>query len=169
MMTKQQRIIQWLNIFLLIINTSAFVTFLLMNRQNTTEHDERFSSDEFLRTELELTPDQFRKISGLNSEVFRLYQVYLDKKCELNFELIDELSSEKPSDAKMDSLSVRIGQLDAALKKQTVRHFKNVKSVCTEEQCLLLDQLLKEMLDAGEQCKYCNKIDCARRDQLKNK
>lgn len=168
-MTKQDRIIKWLNIFLLIINISAFVTFLLMNRQGSSEHNQKFSSDEFLRTELGLTPEQFRKVSALNNDVFRLYQVYLDKKCEMNFELVDELSSENPSDQKMDSLCTRIGQLDAALKKQTVRHFKNVKSACTEEQKVLLDQLLKEMLDAGDQCKICNKIDCARRDRLKQK
>ena len=166
-MTKQERIIKWLNIFLLIINISAFVTFLMMNRQSNDEHVQRFSSDEFLRTELGLTPEQFRKVSSLNNDVFRLYQVYLDKKCEMNFELVDELAAEKPSDQKMDSLATRIGQLDAAIKKQTVRHFKNVKSVCNEEQKILLDNLLKEMLDAGEQCKICNKVDCSRRDQLK--
>ncbi|HWS01007.1 MAG TPA: hypothetical protein VN249_10355 [Prolixibacteraceae bacterium] len=167
-MSRKQLILKWLNIFLLIINISAFVSFLLMNRQNGSERDQKFSSDQFLQTELGLTPEQFRKVSELNIDVFRLYQVFLDKKCELNFQLVDELASEKPADAKMDSLSTRIGQLDAALKKQTVRHFKNVKSVCTEEQKILLDQLLKEMLDAGEQCKFCNKIDCARRDRLNN-
>lgn len=165
-MTKHQQIFKWLNIFLLIINVSAFVTLLLMNRQNSLVRDNRFSSDQFLQTELQLTPDQFRKVSALNTDVFRLYQVFLDKKCELNFELVDELASEKPSDEKMDSLTNRIGQLDAALKKQTVRHFKNVKSVCTDEQRKMLDELLKEMLDAGGQCKICNKIDCSRRDRL---
>lgn len=165
-MNRNQLILKWLNIFLLIINVSAFVTFLLMNRQNGPVHDQKFSSDQFLQTELRLTPEQYEKVSALNIDVFRLYQVFLDKKCELNFQLVDELSSGKPSDVKMDSLTNRIGQLDAALKKQTVRHFKNVKSVCSEEQKLLLDALLKEMLDAGEQCKFCNKIDCARRDRL---
>jgi hypothetical protein len=165
-MTKHQQIFKWLNIFLLIINVSAFVTLLLMNRQSSPSRDNRFSSDQFLQTELQLTPEQFKKVSALNTDVFRLYQVFLDKKCELNFELVDELASEKPSDEKMDSLTNRIGQLDAALKKQTVRHFKNVKSVCTDEQRKMLDELLKEMLDAGGQCKICNKIDCARRDRL---
>jgi len=165
-MNKYQQIFKWLNVFLLIINLSAFVTFLFMNRQDSTVHDTKFSSDQFLQTELALTPDQYKKVSALNNDVFRLYQVFLDKKCELNFQLVDELASEKPSEEKMDSLSNRIGQLDAALKKQTVRHFKNVKSVCTESQKLMLGELLKEMLDAGGQCKICNKINCSRRDRL---
>jgi len=168
-MTKKQRIIQWLNIFLLIINISAFITFLMMNKPDNQKHDERFSSDQFMKTELNLNQTQYMKVNSLNNNVFRIYQVFLDKKCELNFDLIDELSSENPSQSKMDSLCVRIGKLDASLKKQSIQHFKNIKSVCTPDQKLLLDHLMKAMLDAGNQCKYCNKIDCARRERLVKK
>ena len=168
-MTQKQRIIQWLNIFLLIINISAFITFLMMNRPDKKTHDDRFSSDQFLKSELNLSPEQYSRVNSLNNNVFRIYQVFLDKKCELNFELIDELATENPSKAKMDSLCERIGKLDASLKKQSVNHFKNIRSVCTDDQKLLLDHLLKEMLDAGDQCKYCNKIDCERRESLEKK
>lgn len=168
-MTKRQRIIQWLNVFLLIINISAFLTFLMMNKPVSQAHDERFSSDQFMKDELNLDQVQYMKVNSLNNNVFRVYQVFLDKKCELNFELIDELSSDHPSKARMDSLCERIGKLDATLKKQSVQHFENIKSVCTPDQKLLLDQLMKEMLDAGDQCKYCNKIDCARRERLTKK
>jgi hypothetical protein len=140
-----------------------------MNRPSEPKHDERFSSDQFLKTELNLNPAQYAKINSLNNNVFRIYQVFLDKKCELNFDLIDELSSANPSQAKMDSLAERIGKLDANLKKQSVQHFKNIKSVCNDDQKIMLDRLMKEMLDAGDQCKYCNKIDCARRERLEKK
>jgi len=168
-MSKNQRILIWLNIFLLVINISAFITFLLMNNSNKLEHDDRFSSDEFLKTELGLSEEQYRAISAQNNNIFRVYQAFLDMKCELNFRLIEELSSPHPSDSVMDSLSNRIGLIDGKIKKQTVNHFKNIKSICTKEQKVLLDQLLKDMLDAGEQCKYCNKINCTRRDQLNEK
>ncbi len=166
-MSKKQRILYWLNIFLLVINISAFVTFLLMNNSSgKTEHDDRFSSDEFLKTELGLSEEQYHAISAQNNNIFRVYQAFLDMKCELNFRLIEELSSEHPSDSVMDSLANRIGMIDGKIKKQTVNHFKNIRSICNDEQKVLLNQLLKDMLDAGEQCKYCNKINCARRDQL---
>ncbi|HBL76907.1 MAG: hypothetical protein A2W90_00930 [Bacteroidetes bacterium GWF2_42_66] len=168
-MSTKQRILMWLNIFLLVINISAFVTFLLMNKTSEKERDERFSSDEFLKTELGLSDDQYKKISALNSNVFRSYQAFLDYKCELNFKLIEELSSESPSDSVMGSWANNIGVMEANMKKQTIKHFENIKSICTEEQKLLLDQLLKDMLDAGEQCKYCNKVNCSRRDQLQKK
>lgn len=168
-MSKKQRILSWLNIFLLVINISAFITFLLMNNAEKTKHDDRFSSDEFLKTELGLSEEQYHAISAQNNNVFRVYQAFLDMKCELNFRLIEELSSEHPSEAVMDSLANRIGLIDGKIKKQTVIHFKNIRSICNDEQKVLLNQLLKNMLDAGEQCKYCNKINCSRRDQLNKK
>jgi len=165
-MTKKQRIIAWLNIFLLIINVSAFAAFLWMNSGGKEELDKRYSSDEFIREQLQLTDLQFEQVSGLNTPVFRAFQALLDSKCELNFKLIDELASPDPSKVIMDSISDKIGRIDAAMKKQTVRHFRNIKSVCNDQQKEMLDQLLKEMLEAGSQCKYCNKIDCVRRDRL---
>ena len=93
----------------------------------------------------------------------------MDIKCELNFALIDELSSENPSKETMDSLANRIGTFEAQMKKQTVKHILNIRSICTEEQEMLLDQFLKEMMDAGDNCKHCNKRNCNRRDQLQQK
>ena len=168
-MTKKQRIITWLNIFLLIINLSAFSAFLWMNSGSKHELDKRYSSDEFIKDELHLSDQQYARISDLNASVFRAFHVLLDRKCELNFKLIDELASPEPSKAVMDSLSEKIGKIDAFMKKQTVRHFQNVKSVCNDQQRDLLDQLLKDMLEAGSQCKYCNKIDCVRRDKLSSR
>jgi len=168
-MSKLQRILLWLNIFLLVINVSAFVTFLLMNNADKSEHDDRFSSDEFLKTELGLSDEQYRAVSAQNNNVFRAYQAFLDMKCELNFKLIEELSSAHPSDSVMNSLATRIGIMEGNIKKQTVNHFKNIRRICNDEQKVLLDQLLKDMLDAGEQCKFCNKINCSRRDQLEEK
>ncbi len=169
-MSKKQRILVWLNVFLLVINISAFVTFLFMNSSSPeSTHDERFSSDEFLKEELELDEDQYRQITAQNMKVFRAYQALLDRKCEINFELIDELSAISPSKEKMDSLLAMLGRLETSLKTQTVKHFTNVKEICTEEQQLKLDQLLREMMEAGSQCRYCNKINCSRRDQLQKK
>lgn len=168
-MSKKQRILMWLNIFLLAINASAFTTILLMNKTSSQEHDERFSSDKFLKAELGLSDDQYRKVSVMNSTIFRSYQAFLDYECELNFKLIAELSSESPSDSIMKSLAEKIGVMKGNMKKQTIKHFENVKSICTDSQKVLLDQLLKEMFEAGNQCKYCNKVDCSRRDQLHGK
>ena len=164
--SKNQRIIQWLNIFLLVINISAFGTILLLNKQAPRNTLDQYSSDAFLKAELKLSDDQLKKIILMDSEVFRIYQALLDMECASNFRLVEEMTSAAPSKVKMDSIAVSIGKLRTGLKRQTVKHFENIKSICTEEQELLLDQLLKEMMELGDQCEYCNKRECERRDQL---
>lgn len=164
--SKKDRIIQWLNIFLLVINISAFGTILLLNRQTPRKSMEKYNSDDFLRKELKLSDEQFNKISMMDSEVFRIYQSLLDMECASNFRLVEEMTSPAPSKARMDSIAQNIGKLQAGLKKQTIKHFDNVKSICNDEQKILLDQVLKEMMELGDQCEFCNKRECARRDQL---
>jgi translation initiation factor 2 beta subunit (eIF-2beta)/eIF-5 len=163
---KRNRIIQWLNIFLLVINVSAFGTILLLNKQAPAKSLDKYNSDEFLKKELNLTSDQYKKILLMDSEVFRIYQSLLDMECASNFRLVEEMTSESPSKMKMDSISINIGKLRAGIKKQTVKHFENIKSICNADQKILLDQLLKEMMELGDQCNFCNKRECTRRDQL---
>jgi len=168
-MEKKQQTIKWLNIFLLIINLSAFATFLYMNQTQEAETTDAYNSDEYLKEELKLSDEQFKKIIELDQKVFRNYQVLIDIQCETNFELVKELSSENPSEEVLKSLTDKIGKYHTAVKRQTVTHFQNIKSVCNEEQIVLLDNLLLEMMEAGNQCQYCNKANCSRRNQLNKK
>ncbi|WP_346863250.1 hypothetical protein [uncultured Draconibacterium sp.] len=165
-MEKKQQTIKWLNIFLLIINISAFATFLYMNQTQKSETSDAFNSDEYLKEVLQLTDKQFEEIMELDQKVFRNYQVLIDIQCETNFELVKELSSENPSEDELKRLTDKIGKYHTAVKRQTVTHFQNIKSVCNEDQKLLLDKLLLEMMEAGDQCEYCNKASCSRRNQL---
>ena len=164
--SKRHRIIRWLNIFLLVINISAFGTILVLNKQTPRKSIDKYNSDEFLRDALKLNDEQLKKIVLMDSEVFRIYQSLLDMECASNFRLVEEMTSPSPSKAKMDSIALNIGKLRTGLKRQTIRHFENIKSICNNEQKVLLDQLLKEMMELGDQCEFCNKRECERRDQL---
>ncbi len=167
-MKTQQNTIKWLNLFLLVINISAFITILVMNHQtgNSGSTGTSYSSDSFLKKELNLSEEQYQALTKLDGDVFRSYQLLLDKQCELNFGLLEELSSDNPSKANLDSIAERIGHYQTLLKKQTIRHFINIRSLCTPEQQQLLDNLLKDMMELGDQCKYCNKKDCERRSSI---
>lgn len=168
---KKHKVIRWLNIFLLVINLSAFTTILFLNKQNniTSNENKKFSSDEFIRKKLKLNDKQFKEVSTLDNNVFRSYQLLIDMHCETNFDLLDELSSEHPSKVRLDSLANRIGKMKAAITRQTIRHFLNIKKICNPEQKVLLQKLLQEMLAVGKECPYCNKRECSRRDRLLNK
>lgn len=168
-MNKKQRIINWLSIFLLVINISAFATLLLMNNKTTSyaqESTEYYKSDVFLKEALNLTDEQYEKVACMDYKIFRIYQNILDMQCASNFKLMAELSSENPNQQIMDSIARQIGGLHTGLKRQTIKHFMNIRSICTDEQSLLLDQLIKDMMELDDQCKYCNKEYCSRRESL---
>lgn len=169
-MEKRQKSLKWLNIFLLVINLSALGTFLFINQidSSNSEVNDVYKSDEYLKQRLNLSNEQFDKIIEMDQKVFRNYQVLIDIQCETNFELIKELSSEDVSEEKMKELTQKLGTYQTAIKRQTVKHFQNVRSVCEPEQQLLLNNLLMEMMEAGDQCQYCNKEDCSRREMIEN-
>lgn len=169
-MSKKQRIINWLSIFLLVINISAFATILLMNNESIpvdSSSTEYYKSDEFLKGALDLSEEQYDKISSMDQKIFRIYQNILDMQCESNFKLLEQLSSNEPNKQLMDSIANQIGNLHTGLKRQTIKHFMNIRSICTEEQSHLLDKLIKDMMELDNQCKYCNKEYCSRRESLK--
>lgn len=165
---KRHRITGWLNIFLLVINISAITTILLMGGSAPADDLSRdqFSSDEFLRDELNLTNEQYKEISELDAKIFRVYQSIIDMQCELQFKLLRELSQETPDPVIMDSLAVNIGRMHTGIKRQTIKHFMNIKTIVDDEQEQLLDQILIDMMEMNKQCTFCNKADCDRRDQL---
>jgi len=167
---KKHKVIRWLNIFLLVINISAFTTILFLNRQNNviSTENSKFSSDEFIKKELKLNDKQFKEVSKLDNKVFRSYQLLLDMQCETNFGLLDELSSEHPSKVRLDSMAKRIGDMKGAITRQTIRHFLNIRKICNPDQKLLLQKLLQDMLAVGKECRFCNKRECSRRDRLLN-
>ena len=73
MITKKQRIIKWLNIFLLVINISAFVTLLLMNNKSApaeSTSNNYFTSDAFLKEELKISKEQYKEIVKLDYKIF---------------------------------------------------------------------------------------------------
>lgn len=164
---KKHRITRWLNIFLLVINVSAITTIIAMNKGATPQIvNDQFSSDEFLKQELNLTPEQYQTISELDAKIFRSYQALLDMQCEEQFKLLDELTQENPSAEKLDSLATKIGKIHTGIKRQTIKHFINIKSICDEDQEELLNQILIGMMEMENQCKYCNKEECDRRNQI---
>lgn len=158
-----------MNIFLLVINISAIATILLMSGSAPAENTSaQYSSDEFLRDYLNLTDEQYREISEMDARIFRVYQNIIDMQCEAQFKLLGELSKEAPDREYMDSLVVNIGRLQSGLKRQTIKHFTNIRSVVDDNQEDLLDQLLIDMMQMNKQCRFCNKTDCDRRNQLFN-
>ena len=169
---KINRSLKWLNILLLVINVSAIAAFLVRTGSGKAVTDSGASSEmaslQFMKSELSLSDEQYQEAVILNERTFRTYHLLVDMICEANVGMLEELSRDDCNQHALDSITKRIGNLNSSLKKETVRHFQNIKSICNEEQAAKLTLLFKEMMQLEEQCELCNKKECPRKVRIEN-
>ncbi|MCA1740884.1 MAG: hypothetical protein LC630_00115 [Bacteroidales bacterium] len=167
---KTNRILLWFNLILLLIITSAVVTFLVMkvSAEKSTNDTGVINSMDMLRKELSLSDEQYRKVLVENDKTIRTYNIVFDLMCETNVAMIEELAKENSDPAVLDSLSRKVGTLSTSLRRHTTDYFMNMKSICNEEQQQRLTLIFKRMMQLDEQCKTCNKKDCPRKERINN-
>ena len=131
---KSNRILLWFNLILLIVITSAVVTFIVMKSTDRRKAADTgvINSMDLLRNELNLTDDQYKKALMENDRTVRTYNLILDMICETNVSMIEELAREQSNPEVLDSLVNKIGVLSTSLRRHTTDYFMNLKSICNE-------------------------------------
>ncbi len=167
---KTNHILLWLNLLLLVIISSAIITFIVMSGTDakTGNKTQVINSLSLLKDKLDLTDEQCDKINTLNDKTLRLYNIVMDMMCETNVEMLEELSRDDFNSVKLDSLARKYGLLNTSLRRHTIEYFKNVKSMCNEEQKKRLTLIFKQVMNIEDQCTVCNKKDCPRKERVKN-
>jgi hypothetical protein len=167
---KSNRILLWFNMIILLVITSAVVTFFVMKSSGEKAKKDTgvINSMDLLRKELNLTDDQYRKVLVENDRTIRTYNLVLDMMCETNVSMIEELAKENSDPAVLDSLARKVGFLSTSLRRHTTDYFINLKSICDEEQQKQLTLIFKKMMQLEDQCKTCNKKDCPRKERINN-
>ena len=167
---KQNRTLVWLNIIMLIVISSALVTYIILGRSEgpSVAGSSSVTSMDLLKEELDLTPEQYQKVLVQNDRTFRTYNLVLDMMCETNVALLEELGKPEADPVVLDSLAKKYGVLSTSLRRHTIDYFINIKSICTPEQQRKLTLIFKEMMEMDKQCATCNKKDCPRRERLNN-
>jgi len=144
-----------LNIVLLAINIAILVIWIMVSASSSVDPKLKLNSNEFLKKELSLNQVQFDSINRLDQINFENYQRILRLLCSNRRLLLKELSQNTPDKEAINKLTLRIGHLHTALKRQTVNHLLNIKKVCTQDQQEKLRILFEEILEVNNQCKYC--------------
>jgi len=167
---KTNRILLWFNLILLLVITSAVVTFFVMKATDAKTDDSSgvINSMDLLRKELNLTDEQYSKVIVENERTVRTYNIVFDMMCETNVSMIEELAKEKSDARTLDSLSRKIGNLSTSLRRVTTEYFLNLKNICSDEQQQQLTLIFKRMMQLEDQCKTCNKKDCPRKERINN-
>ena len=167
---KTNRILLWLNLVLLIVIGSAIGTFIIMGASRSPKASDPgvINSMDMLKSELNLTNDQYAKVLLENDHTLRAYNIVLDLMCETNVAMIEELARTESDPLVLDSLAKKIGTLNTSLRRQTSNYFIHLKSICTIEQQQKLTLIFKDMMQLEQQCETCNKKDCPRKERINN-
>lgn len=141
-----------LNILFFAINIVILVVWFMSSETSYIERKSKLTTNEFLREELNLNKIQFDSINRLDEINFEHYQRVLHILFKNRQLLLKEVSKTSPDKAEIKRITLHIGHLHTALKRQTVNHLLNIKKVCTEDQKEKLKILFEEVLEVNKYC-----------------
>jgi Spy/CpxP family protein refolding chaperone len=153
----KNRLTFWILIFLVVINVTAFTTFLIVNRKvdNSALPAPDVKPGAILQSELSLSPDQNTKVSEINTAFKAGSEPIILSIKEKKAELLEELSKENTDTNQINSILNDLGIRQNQLQHANIKQFLELKKVCTPEQTKKLSQIYSELYgcDVGEKGK----------------
>jgi Spy/CpxP family protein refolding chaperone len=159
---KKNRLVFWVLIFLVIVNLSALVTFLIYQQNKPkTEGCSNMSPGSSFREELNLTVKQSEKITSINNRQREIAEPIVEAIKEKRSEIVEELSKKLPDTAALSLLAFKLSGLQYQLQRANIRQYLELKTVVTAEQAQKLSALYRElygcpMKEKGMQYKHRN-------------
>jgi len=134
---NKNRLIFWLLLFLVVINITALVTFILFYSGQKKAESENVGAQSFkvFQKELSLTPVQSEKVCSINAQHRAMSEPIASQLKEKRSELLEELSTENPDTILLRKYAEEIGDLQKDLQMASIRQYLDLKSVCDSCQC----------------------------------
>lgn len=102
-----------------------------------------------LTQKLGLTEGQKEQLEVFRREHFRKMEPLRRQSHETRSKL-HALWSSGGTAEKIDSLTTKIGELQAQIEKTTFNHFSDIRSICSPDQKRIFDQIIQDVLKQGE-------------------
>lgn len=140
-MNKQTKWLVGLVSALIVINI-ALVAMLWLKKDNSTVLP-RGDAKDYLVQKLSLTKAQQNSFESLRKDHFERMRTYQDQMRQLKDHFFSQLSE---PNAKPDSLSQRIGDMQSKIDLETFDHFSKLRSLLNEEQKKEFDNIIQDVL-----------------------
>ncbi|MBN1184444.1 MAG: Spy/CpxP family protein refolding chaperone [Bacteroidales bacterium] len=99
---------------------------------------------------LNLTENQENKINVLRREFRSETKFLMDSLNIMRFEIVKEIGKKEPDLQYLDKMTEIIGNLHTQLKKESIHHLLEMKTICTPEQHRELTRLFLESMREGD-------------------
>ncbi|MEI6883093.1 MAG: periplasmic heavy metal sensor [Bacteroidota bacterium] len=145
---NKTRVVFWIMILVIVLNVSAFTSFLFYFKANRAPAADTTSCSgtcRFLNEQLALTPEQSARVKEINNEFRSRTEPVVAEIKNTRTALLDELSLDKPDTSKINACSSKISDLQKVLQKAAIVQFQQLRQVCNPEQCLKLSAIYSEI------------------------
>lgn len=142
----------WLTILLIILltlNIGALTVIFFCNKsaivcnRPQTEKKHHRMAGEYLKTELNLTDAQSKQMDQLKVAHCDTLGHWVEKMREKRNFLTTEMMKSVPNDSLLNKTCDEIGDIYANIRKLNIQHYRNMKSICNDEQKKKLDTVYK--------------------------
>ncbi|MCG1035478.1 Spy/CpxP family protein refolding chaperone [Polaribacter sargassicola] len=135
----KSKLLPILLIFLVLLN--GFLIFMIIKKPH--ESKRAFKERTFLPEQLNFSETQTEQFKKLDKE-HRSLMMSLDKTIMSQKDVL--FNSFQQENFNIDSLTNKIGLLEAKKESEVFNFFKKVRTICTEEQAIKIDKLIKQAI-----------------------
>jgi hypothetical protein len=144
---SKNKVVFWLMIFLVVINLSALVTFLVFFSKNTTESklQPRENPGMAIRKELSLSVPQSEKVEAVLADYRNTTEPITTNIRNYRSRLLEELAKDNPDTTVLNKCGEEICLLQKQMQKASVKQYMALKEICNPAQCQRLSALYFEL------------------------
>jgi Spy/CpxP family protein refolding chaperone len=152
---SKNRFVFWLLIFLVVINLSALITFLVFFTHNSTGSAQQLQKNSGMkfRKELSLTPAQAEKVDAILSKYRNSTEPITSDIRNYRAQILEELAKENPDTILLNASVEGICSLQKQMQKASVNQYMALKEICNPAQCQKLSALYFELYGCQDKCK----------------
>jgi Spy/CpxP family protein refolding chaperone len=144
---QKNRLLFWTLLFLVVVNLSALATYFIFPKKPAVAEcsEDNMNPGCALHMELNLTDEQIRLVDGINSGYQQVSRPISEKIKTLRADILDELASDTPDTLIIQSVSLEISVLQSQLHNENIKHYLELKKICTPDQARLLSNLYRDL------------------------
>jgi Spy/CpxP family protein refolding chaperone len=144
---SKNKLIFWLLIFLVVINLTALITFLVFYSRNSNASNQQARANEGMafRRELSLSPSQSKKVEIILAEYKNSTEPVTTNIRNYRTQLLEELAKDNPDTNVLNKCADEICSLQKQMQKASVKQYMALKEICNPAQCRRLSSLYFEL------------------------
>jgi Spy/CpxP family protein refolding chaperone len=144
---SKNRLVFWLLIFLVVLNLSALISFLVLFSKNTTASSQQPQKNPGMafRKELSLSPSQSEKVEVILADYRNSTGPITTDIRNYRSQLLEELAKDKPDTNILNRCGEEICLLQKRMQKASVKQYIALKEICNPVQCQRLSDLYFEL------------------------